>query len=150
MVVRFFLDVAQKAVSASRLQWVESKSKPSVSLQKLAEFLSLSKSGRRRFPSQWMIVNFKAHEQSELRVGITIPKFVGNAVTRNRFRRWLKQIIRIRQANAPVTGLEINFVFRRQGKDFYKTLEYHDVEKSVAKAFQQLHRHDHRQNRSRA
>ncbi len=71
-------------------------------------------------------------------MGWTIPKFVGNAVVRNKMRRWCREIFRNSLAKLIHLRLDTNIVFRRQNKDFYKTLQYAEFETQLQKAFSRL------------
>lgn len=46
-------------------------------------------------------MNEAQDEPAELRVGITVSKKVGNAVLRNRLKRWLRELVRRRRDRLP-------------------------------------------------
>ena len=43
------------------------------------------------FVNDWLLLNYKTSPQGELQFGWTIPKGVGGAVVRNRYKRWLRE-----------------------------------------------------------
>lgn len=65
-------------------------SAPVERLKRRREFLNVAAS-RRRFVTPSMIVQFLPHDSVAPRVGFTVSKRVGNAVTRNRARRRLRE-----------------------------------------------------------
>lgn len=67
-----------------------------------------------------------------LRWGWSISKKVGNAVTRNRLKRWGREFVREFGGNE----LDINFIFKNRGKEFYKTLSHKEFNDALQKAFQ--------------
>ena len=72
-----------------------------------------------------------------MRFGWTLPKFVGTAVTRNRLKRWCREYLR-KKALKDEKSLDINFVFKRTNKDFYKNLNYEELDKTFNRFFRKL------------
>ena len=68
------------------------------SLRKRKEFLRVQNSGR-RFRRRSLVVLIHQNELGVPRVGFTVSKRVGNAVTRNRVRRRLREIVRAKSDN---------------------------------------------------
>lgn len=92
-------------------------------LTKSSDFLRLKENGRRKKLSPWLLVNWNSNDLGYLRVGVTIPKKVGNAVTRNYLRRKIKEVTRALLKEGPIGGLDVNFVFLPQKSDgFFKEL----------------------------
>ena len=68
------------------------------SLRKRKEFLRVQSSGR-RFRRRSLVLLIHQNELTIPRVGFTVSKRVGNAVTRNRVRRRLREIVRAHSDN---------------------------------------------------
>ena len=49
-----------------------------------------------------LVVNLRRSGDGRTRIGITIPKKTGNAVVRNRWKRWIREAFRLHQAELPV------------------------------------------------
>ncbi len=62
-------------------------------LKKRREFLFLRNKGK-SFKGKCFIINFLKSENSEIRVGLTVSKKIGNSVTRNYVKRLIRSIIR--------------------------------------------------------
>lgn len=52
-------------------------------------------------------------------------------MTRNRLRRWGKEFVRDFTKN----NMDINFIFKNRGKDFYKKLSHDEFDKALEKVF---------------
>ena len=113
---------------------MENKKQFPTILKKRSDFLTIYKLGRREYPNNWLILNYKKNSFSFARYGWTVPKFVGNAVLRNRFKRWCREIVRKNHQKNDQVGLDINIVFKRTKKEFYKNLTYDELEKQINKA----------------
>jgi ribonuclease P protein component len=62
-------------------------------LTKSSEFLKLSREGSKLHTSHFVVIT-KAHDMGQSRLGITVSAKVGNAVTRNRIKRLLREFFR--------------------------------------------------------
>ena len=62
-----------------------------------AEFVKLSKHGR-RFQDHYFIIAILPNESENSRLGITVTRRVGNAVTRNRLKRLVREWFRLNQS----------------------------------------------------
>lgn len=65
-------------------------------LRRRAEFLSLQRSGRRRHTTHLVVIRRPA-EAACTRLGVTVSSRVGNAVVRNRIKRFLREVFRDRR-----------------------------------------------------
>lgn len=87
-----------------------------------------------------MVLNYRENGTQDLRLGWTIPKFVGNAVLRNRLKRWGREFIR-EFHNRPSSrdrGFDVNIVLRRRSKEFYKELRRKEFDVALEKAFRRI------------
>ena len=85
-----------------------------------------------------MVVNVNKNTLNTVRCGWTLPRFVGNAVTRNRLKRWCREFLRQNQSKLDVSSLDINFVFKRKDSNFYKKLNHDEFNKTIDKFFKKL------------
>lgn len=68
----------------------------SARLRRRREFLLLQREGRRRHTPHFVVIRTPART-GESRVGITVSSRVGDAVTRNRLKRYVREIFRQRR-----------------------------------------------------
>jgi ribonuclease P protein component len=114
-------------------------SKPRLQVLKTrSQFLHLQKNGHRVRPSDWLLLNYVGNSEGRLRCGWTLPRQVGNAVVRNRLKRWARVYFRGRNATDGDLPIDINLVFRKAEGDFYKKLDYAGFESVVEKGWRQL------------
>jgi len=97
-------------------------------LTKRSDFLSLQKFGRKYKPSQWLLFNYKQNKDKMLRCGWTVPRYTGNAVLRNRLKRWTRELFKEVAKNQ--ISMDVNLVFLKQEKEFYKKLNYDEFKEA--------------------
>lgn len=106
------------------------------SLSRRAEFDRLRASGHSFHVNSWLLVNMQSNDLGELRLGWTIARQTGNAVVRNRLRRWGREFLREWDKRRR-PGLDLNLIFKRKEKGFYQALSHEEfdgaLEKMVAK-----------------
>jgi ribonuclease P protein component len=107
-------------------------------LKRSSDFASLKNSGKKIRASDWMLVTYSRNQEKGLRFGVTIPSKVGNAVIRNRLRRWTKEFFKNQPETAPIPEVDLNVIFRPQPKDFFKNLCYQDFASSLDRAWQRI------------
>ncbi len=104
------------------------------SLIRRSDFLELKATGRVVHVDSWLLVNWRFSKQHKIRCGWTIPSHIGNAVIRNRMKRWGREFwrnwIRARELHS---GVDVNFVFKRRPNDFYKTLTHEKFDIAMEK-----------------
>ena len=64
------------------------------------------------------------NNQLTSRFGWTISKQVGIAVLRNKYKRWICEIMRKQEIKEQECCLDINFIFKGKKGDFYKKISY--------------------------
>jgi ribonuclease P protein component len=65
-------------------------------LRKRADYLEVQGRGRRVSGTHLLLLVVSSAERTGTRVGITVTTKVGNAVTRNRLKRWIREFVRQR------------------------------------------------------
>jgi ribonuclease P protein component len=114
---------------------VENKKKSKlVTIRKRSEFEELREKGKRFRPCPWMILNYRQNNEAYLRCGWTFPKYVGNAVVRNRLKRWSREYLRTYGSGTLRAPFDFNVVLLRQKKDFYKYVDRAEYIKQLEKA----------------
>lgn len=106
----------------------------STRLKKTEDYKNLFKSGRRVYPNSWIVVNYKNNNMDSFRYGLTVPKYVGNAVTRNRIKRLCREIFNKSSMCKSLPPVDINFVFKKKELGFYKNLNFEELKNELEKA----------------
>lgn len=102
-------------------------------LAKRREFLHVYETGRKLF-SRYSVLFFAANDLSHSRLGVTATKKLGNAVLRNRLKRWTREVYRKqrdplgldRQSIDIVVNVKANaaaVTFREYSEDLLRTLQ---------------------------
>ena len=106
-------------------------------LRSRKDFENLQKRGRRIHAESWLLINFRTQELGYLRFGLTIPRFVGNAVLRNKLKRWCRESFR-HMKDSDLPSLDVNVVMKKKDKDFYTKLTYAEFTRSFKKAIERM------------
>ncbi len=69
-------------------------------------------------------------DQGMARLGFTVTKKIGNAVTRNRTRRRLKEAARLVLAGSQVSGVDLVLI----GREATRTRDFADLQEDVRRA----------------
>ncbi len=102
-----------------------------ITLKSRSNYLSLRKSGHRIYTQHGLIFNFQSNNLSYSRLGWTLPRYVGNAVQRNRLKRYCRESSRKLSHKINSLCLDVNIVFAKKGKDQFKNLRCIEVEESI-------------------
>ena len=81
-------------------------------LRKRPEFVHLSKTGRRVQNAHFIVLFAPGHHQRS-RLGVTVTKRVGNAVTRNRIKRLFREFYRLQEDGVGMY-LDINIIAKKE------------------------------------
>lgn len=73
-----------------------------------------------------------------LRVGWTLPGYVGTSVTRNRLKRWIRVYLNDLSGETKNNPCDINLVFRKRDAEFYSQLKHKDLDAALDKIFSQI------------
>jgi ribonuclease P protein component len=94
-------------------------------LRKRPEFLTLSRWGKKIYAPHFVIIT-KPNDRGEARLGITVSSKVGNAVVRNRVKRFLRECFR-RYRHQIVPSKDVLIIARKGAVD----LSWSDVESEI-------------------
>ena len=86
----------------------------SLRLRRSEDFRRVQRTGERR-RSRHLVMVWLPAEREQPRFGLTVSRKVGNAVIRNRVKRWLRESIRRRRHG--LTGLDVVFIARSSARD---------------------------------
>lgn len=95
------------------------------------------KTGKKIYPSHWLVVNVATNQLRETKFGWTLPRYVGSAVIRNRLKRWCREFLRS-DARLLTLGVSANFVFKRKDRDFYKKLSRDEFQRALFTFFSKI------------
>lgn len=107
-----------------------------VTLRKSKDFLRLKEEGKYFSINTWLALKYQMRADSPLRVGWTIPGYVGTAVTRNRLKRWIREYLRALDIDK--SGIDVNFIFRKKSPEFFQKLGRQDLYEVLDLAFRKL------------
>jgi len=101
------------------------------SLKRRSEFQLLRDTGQFAHITHWLAISYKCNKEEQLRWGWTLSKKIGNAVTRNKLKRWGRDVL----CEFKEKDIDINFIFKNKTKEFYKKLSREDFNKALTKVF---------------
>jgi ribonuclease P protein component len=93
------------------------------------EFLRVQRTGLRTHTPSFVVV-CRSGTAKQARLGVTVSTKVGNAVTRNRIKRRVREIFRTRRTQLP-PGLDLVVIAKRGAND----LSFHEIEQELLAAF---------------
>lgn len=100
-------------------------------LRKRPEFVHLSKTGRRVQNAHFIILFATGHHQRS-RLGVTVTKRVGNAVTRNRIKRLFREFFRLNRACVG-EYLDINIIAKKEAAGLTSAETFAQIERLLKK-----------------
>ena len=104
---------------------------PTARLRKRAEFLRLKDSAR-KFASRGILVVWQANNLAHARLGVTVSKKVGCAVTRNRVKRFVRETFRNNRLLLP--AVDLNVIARSAAA----AMDFHGLKQELLKAFRHI------------
>jgi ribonuclease P protein component len=103
-------------------------------LKRRSDFLKTYKGSSIKGP--YFTLFFLKNRLEHPRFGTTIPKTVGNAVVRNKIKRWSREVYRdfLKQQTTLEIGLDIHCLVRKQKEDDYAKLKHQDFANTLNQA----------------
>lgn len=109
-------------------------------LKRRSDFESIRIDGRPIKINLWLVAFYKRSKFKVTRVGWTLPSYVGTAVVRNRIKRWIREYLRKFRFANEVQSVDLNVVFKRQKKNFYKSLKHEELNAALDSLFAKVQR----------
>ena len=100
-------------------------------LRKRPEFLSL-KDCAQKYASRGILVVWRSNNLAHARLGVTVSKKVGCAVTRNRIKRFVRETFRNNLLLLP--AVDLNVIARSEAA----TMDFHGLQQELLKAFRHI------------
>lgn len=107
---------------------------PPARLTRRAEFLRLAARGKKVAKHGFVLQAAKDGQGEAVRVGYTATKKIGNAVTRNRAKRRLREAARLVLAGQPRPGVELVLIARRETGEIAFSRLTHNLAKALDEA----------------
>ena len=95
-------------------------------IKKNEEFQKVFKKGKSVANRQFVVYCLKKEEQTEFRVGLSVSKKIGNAVTRNQIKRYIRQTF-LELKDDVRQDMDYVIIARNQAA----TLDFHETKKSL-------------------
>lgn len=94
------------------------------SLKLSSDFVKITKEGRKVKITSYLTLFLSKSDDTSTYFGMTISRKVGNAVLRNKLKRWVRHSVRTNQWLDKYKGQKVVFMFRSQPEGFYQNLNY--------------------------
>ena len=97
------------------------------------DFKNVMRKGKRLKFKDWLVINLLFHSNKKIQVGWTVPTYVGSAVVRNRFKRWLKNHLATKWEISEdlLEGCVIHFYFQKKDKSFYREMGHAGFDETI-------------------
>ncbi|MCB0370476.1 MAG: ribonuclease P protein component, partial [Bdellovibrionales bacterium] len=95
-------------------------SKPFKSIRKNSEYLELKNKGQKIWASSWMLISYMSIVDDVSIIGISISRKIGNAVIRNKIKRWIRAEVHKFLVANPDIRLKMTFFIKPMGVGFYR------------------------------
>lgn len=100
-------------------------------IKRSSEFLSIKQTGKRYWPTKWLLLNYQKNPVGQLRFGVTASRKVGPAVVRNKLKRWSREYFRAFLMAGKSIEADINIIFKPMDANFYKGLSHEEFIKAL-------------------
>ncbi|MBL7544604.1 MAG: ribonuclease P protein component [Bdellovibrionaceae bacterium] len=112
-------------------------SKPFQSINRNSDFLNLKHRGTKFWAASWMLVSIDSEfdpSSPKSQIGFILSRKVGNAVVRNKVRRWLKQEIADFLKENPEVKVKFSVFIKPMTDDYYKKMSFLSFKKVLNNA----------------
>lgn len=99
-------------------------------VKKNAEFQKIFKRGKSFANRQFVVYCFEKEGQEDFRLGLSVSKKIGNAVTRNRIKRYIRQAF-LEMKDEVKPNMDYVIIARHQAA----TMDFHESKKKFAARF---------------
>jgi ribonuclease P protein component len=99
-------------------------------IKRSSDFLTLKNNGKRVSPTKWLLLNYSKGEGA-LQFGTTASRKIGNAVVRNRLKRWVRAYFRDLTKSGSPFEISINIIFKPIDQGFYRGLSFEEFKKAM-------------------
>lgn len=103
-------------------------------LKRRAEFLKAASSGRKAAVGGVVLQALARSDDGPVRLGFTVTRKVGNAVTRNRTRRRLKEAARLLTGERSIRGVDLVLI----GRDSTRKRDFNVLQADLRKALERV------------
>lgn len=110
-------------------------------IKRSSDFLSLKQTGKRHWPTKWLLLNYQNNQVGQLRFGVTASRKVGSAVVRNKLKRWVREYFRSFLVAGNSLEADINLIFKPMDANFYKGLPHEEFVKAMDRGLETLRKH---------
>jgi ribonuclease P protein component len=111
-------------------------------IKKNEDFQKVFKHGKSMANRQFVIYMLGQPEEKEFRLGLSVSKKIGNAVTRNRIKRLVRQVF-LEEKDSLKTGIDYIVIARKPASE----MDYHEVKSSLLHLFRKTKVHGARPQR---
>ncbi|MGM0923607.1 MAG: ribonuclease P protein component [Bacillota bacterium] len=111
-------------------------------IKKNEDFQKVFKHGKSMANRQFVIYMLGQPEEKEFRLGLSVSKKIGNAVTRNRIKRLVRQVF-LEEKDSLKTGIDYIVIARMPASE----MDYHEVKSSLLHLFRKTKVHRARPQR---
>ncbi|MEN0057838.1 MAG: ribonuclease P protein component [Bdellovibrio sp.] len=107
-------------------------------IKRSSEFLSIKQTGKRYWPTKWLLLNYRANTLGHVRFGVTASRKTGSAVVRNKLKRWSREYFRASLVAEKSIEADINIIFKPMDAGFYKGLSHEEFVKALDRGLSTL------------
>jgi ribonuclease P protein component len=117
---------------------VANKKKTVSIIKSHSDFVKIRNDGQSITVNRWLLVSFVKNEKEGLRVGWTIPSYIGGAVIRNRYKRWIRDNLKSVSEGLHKIPLDVNILLRRRDAEFYRNVTREVFNAALFEAFRRV------------